>query len=271
MRDIEYGCSKMTSTKQGHFEEFLKTHLKICGSVMRRDYVAPEYLYFDLNAGPGFARDGAGSPVTFVRQAVQRRIPFQGFFFEDGKKRIESLKVCLAREWSRYPEIRDRLHFIPGDHRITLPRELIPFSDREGLTVNGLAYTDPFGRVHFDALREFVKHPRLSMLDILIHLSATTRKRCLWADHCEERTTIEEELLALGKKTVHIRVPYTNQEWTFAFCTNMDRYPELRDIDFYDIRSPEGRRIMKIITLRKKELRLLGIDKTFPPRTGYLF
>jgi hypothetical protein len=269
--DLRCGYSEYTKDKQSAFDRFLARHYMVCTGAIRehRGGAAPDFYHFDLNAGPGEIMGMKGSPLVFARQAARQRMLTglwsRGYFFERDARRMAVLRQRVSRfVEEEHPEFQGRFEFVPGDHCETVPKVLAASFRSEGPQVFGLVYSDPKGVVNFPAIREFSRHPRLQKMDILIHLSATTWKRCLHAAHCKESATLDEELARIGKSTIHLRRIATNQQWTFAFCTNMPNYPQLVREGFHNIRSTEGRRTLQIITYRNEDLDQMGVDRSCP-------
>lgn len=228
------GYSENTRRKQADFHEFLKVHLRISKGVINKYIWADDtYHYYDLTAGPGLHEEyGCGSPLVFLKAASCVEIKHKAVFIEKRKDTCAELEAAAALWPNTNYEIR----------RGMCEKVLPDYYVKSDKTHIGLLYVDPNGQLPTELLEEASRQQAFSRLDFLLHVSATTYKRQTWND---ER--IFETLRRISKNNWFIREPdsRTGFQWTFLFGTKMKDFPELQNIGFHALWSPEGREILK--------------------------
>lgn len=252
--------SDFTPIKQRDFAASLRVSMRMCkGIISRHSWTDPVYHYFDLNAGTGMDDEEEGSPVIFLRLALQEGIPFRAWFFER-PKRARKLAHVLEGFCRDHPGLPGTFSIVPGDHRLMLPPILGSFASHPR-RVFGLVYSDPSGQAPFGLIRRFSGIPCFERTDFLIYVNGTIYKRCVKSLCHPGHSRIVEHLLSLRKRKVHVRDHLGPWQWSFALCTNSTQFPELRGNGFFDVESDEGRAILTKINLTNEELEAIGFER----------
>lgn len=234
-----YSTSVCTPTKDAHFREILRTHLRIAKSIIRRySWANPKYHYWDLNAGPGIDfNQRVGSPLEFISQANEQEIDYQAWFFERERKTAERLMGFVG----------DNAHVMTGDHNILLPPMMT-----KSPNMFGLIYCDPSGNVpSFDLLGQFSQRYRL--VDILIYISSANIKRGLMSSMNIRTKRLSEYMGLINKKFWIVRQPQDKHQWTFLLATNWTDFPVFESIGFHRMDSAIGKEIMHRLNTTNKE------------------
>jgi three-Cys-motif partner protein len=270
---LHRGCSRFTALKQEDFGHILAVQMKMAGGLIRQGSIRdvhPFYHYFDLNAGSGSEDGFSGSPLIALETARRLRLPFRAWFFEQSATKCRKLAGRIADFRIGYPDFAFESHIIRGDNRLSIDDILLRLGG-VGLRIIGLVYSDPYGRPPFRTLRAFSRNPWFSRTDILTYLSATAHKRVLKSPIHDEDLRLDEHLQRLGKRSILIREPVSEHQWTFAFCTNAQKFPRDFRRGFRDVNSSRGRQVLAELSLTNEELRASGIARTRPIIQGTLF
>lgn len=224
----------------------------------RNDWTSETYVYVDLTAGPGVypGKTGTitGSPLLAIENMVEEVEDWRAWLCERDPVSAQILESGLAMCGD---QITRRARVIPAGHeeaaeRISVDLALIGRSGQ----VLGLIYADPNGTLMNEEIETAVKLSKVApKLDILLHLSATTIKRC--------RTvfgypSLVERLKRVGKSKLLIREPDTSHQWTFCLLTDAPKLPEWKARRFYDSASPQGAAILERLNLPTGERRSKG-------------
>jgi hypothetical protein len=253
---IEHGAghSEYTAIKQRDFEKVLSTFLRVARSprCMGQHWAHKEYLYFDLNAGPGYVNGIEGSPLIFARRALTERVPFREILFEADNDNVGRLSDALCNLCASRGVSADRIQVVPGDHNKTVPwfiAEHLGSLPRGGCY--GLAYGDGNGRDDspFGPLAAIAE--RFSLVDLLVNVNSGIYKRVRGA-HPDARF-LENDLAGIDKKFSLIRKPAGQWGWTMVLMTNWANVPEFREIGFRRLDSEEGRRIFEQVNYSARE------------------
>lgn len=235
-----YSTSGNTPTKDVHFREIIKTHLKIVRVITRKySWAHPDYHYLDLNAGPGIDQNNrVGSPIEFVSQANAAGVEYAAWFHEENPK--------TAQRLSNF--INSNCQIVLGDHNETLPK-LLP---RIPKNAYGLIYADPTGKIPpFELLSKFSRYSKL--IDILIYVSSANIKREYFAPKCECNKRLSQFMAMISKQNWIVRQPQAKHQWTFLIGSNWDSFPVFEKLGFHRTTSIEGQAIMHRLDTTNKE------------------
>lgn len=251
------GHSEDTAVKQRDFGYVLGTLLKVANAVMQRDYAHKEFLYFDLNAGPGVVGGVEGSPLIFARMAATLGLPFRAFLFEEDDENARRLSDALRDVCAEHGADVRRLQIIPGDHNKSVPwfiqEHLASLPSR---WTYGLGYGDGNGKTDAPFGPMAALAARFPRVDLLLNVNATIYKRLRGAN--PSAGFLLDDLSVIKKAQRLIREPVGIHQWTMVFQTNWDRPPEFGEIGFRRLDSDEGRRIAGTVNFSKPERRGRG-------------
>lgn len=248
--DQDAGYSESTPIKQHDFEHVLTTLLIVAHGVMLRGYPHPEFLYFDLNAGPGRLGGVDGSPLIFVRTARRIGLPFRAFFFEKNKESAYQLREAL--ESICPPEDRHRLRIVHGDHSRGVAWKIeSELSDLPNDWVYGLAYGDGNGKSDTPIGPLVALAERFPRVDLLLNVTATGYKRARGAN--PDASYLLDDLRPILKAHRMIREPVSEWQWTMLFLTNWAGAPEFGERGFRRLGSSAGREIADRVNFSKRE------------------
>lgn len=268
--DSKAGHSEYTVTKQRDFEKVLNTILGVARSprCMGQSWAHKEFIYFDLNAGPGIVGGIEGSPLVFTRRVLDLGVPFRAYFFESDADNVRRLSDALADLCASRGVSTDALQIIPGNHNHTVPWFVT--EHLAGLPsdwVYGLAYGDGNGRDDspFGPLATLAK--RFPRIDHLVNVNTTIYKRVRGA--LPDARFLQDDIAGIDK-TVHlIRKPVGRWGWTMLLMTRWAGVPELRGLGFRRLDSAEGRRIFEGVNYSAREresaARPLGESRPIAP------
>ena len=244
-----YGYSKSTLLKQKDFEEIMGTHINISKAIIKKhNWVYPYYWYFDLNAGPGVHKDAEygfkiGSPLIFLNEAIEKRLPLNAILFENNKKNHASLlssisKLVIADK--QLSKMNITIHNFSNE-------KLIEKHDTEVTRESyGLIYHDPKGRPNFDLLTRFYENKHHPYIDLMINCPCATIKRSTYYNsNTDENRLLNEFLYGIDKKYWLIRKPYSRWQWSLIIGTNWTDFPRFKQLGFLDKNSPEGQKLFK--------------------------
>lgn len=252
------GMGDCTPNKQRHFRDVCRLHTGMCkGIINRYQWAHPIYAYLDLFAGEGVNQLNGktidGSPVIMARQLLRRGMmdTARGYLFEQQAGSAAALQQRMT--------LFDRFTVVQGDHEQTINsvvRELK--KDRRNRSRMGMVYSDPNGtRIPVDLIRKFFGNGQFPMVDCVAYVSGTTYKRVRGAYGDDHWPTLEEDLQAIGKQYIHLRVPEHRHQWTMAILTNYDQFPQLTNQGFYPLCSEEGKAIRTLLLNSADELKAM--------------
>ena len=253
--------SEFSGYKQRDYAAHLLVSMRMCKSILgRHEWAHPVYHYFDLYAGPGTDGIDEGSPIIFLKTAQLVGLPVRAWFFERSPRKAKILRRSVEEYLGKSDGFSAEVSVLVGDNASAVP-DVIDAISRESRRVFGLVYADPYGPPSFDVLRVFSAHRFLERLDLLIYLNATALKMCLGHPHCpRHKTGLDEGLASLGKRVVHVRECLGAWQWSFAYCTNTERFPQLRQNGFHSIATERGRKILTRLTCTREELKAMGFE-----------
>lgn len=251
------GISEYTKIKQEHFERLLRANIAIAEACIKKHssvWAKKDYVYIDLNAGPGIYLNEdtnqftKGSPLIFMDIAKRHpTVKFKGYFIENRECAFESLENNLKK----IPQ-NCQIELFCEDHALVLPALYGKFP----YGTFGLIYSDDNGNVPpFDLLYEWTKHPKINThIDILINIAATTIKRTRMSPICSNKEYLTNLLNKLEKKEWRIREPEGKHQWSFLLGCNWFQYPEDVRMNFFDTKSARGSEILERLNYTAKEL-----------------
>lgn len=244
--------SDSTGEKHLQFRKFIETHLRIVnGCFHQYKGLHQEYLYFDLNAGPGrYEHENlTGSPIIFAEAAEKLAVNYRGWLFEGHQPTFET----LARNIRSFHRTRGRFHLIKGDHRETVPQiEDLPVPRITGIPY-GLIFSDQNGTsLQVDEIRFLLDRLPRNRIDVLAYVSAANYKR---RNRAYERPEILDDLRAIGKRYIWLREPKAKHQWTFAILTDWPEFPSFFKWGFQLLGTEAGDALADRLMLTTKEQR----------------
>jgi three-Cys-motif partner protein len=246
------GFSDSTSVKQNDFEIIIKTHIKAAclGIIGKADnsWAGNSYLYFDMNAGPGFYNGISGSPIIFLNEAAKYdRTLFDVFLFESNELNFQQLKENIAN--CHYPK-NINIRILNTDSS----SDILKHVPSKGFPKYGLIYSDPTGQVPpFETLAKISNITQCKKIDIVVNFAATTIKRIRGSHVCSESQTLKDYLSKINKQHWMVREPNSRHQWSFVIGSNWKDFPAFKKQDFHGIESKRGSSIFDFINYSKKE------------------
>lgn len=242
------GWSNTTPDKAYGFEKLLSQHFAIVKTIFKGRQKYP-YYYIDCTSGPGYIEpvETEGSPLIFLRRAT-----------------ISGLKcaaVFIERDRENFIRLHENISKTPFDlHNIKIDRINEDYTDvlqnwTEPIPrgAYGLIYFDPTSSLDFSFIERIFYHDNLDRIDLLIHISATTVKRCKGITSC----TLEDAIKKINKTNWIIRDVYPTgrdaHQMTFILGTNWDGLKAMKKYRFYSIDSPKGAEILSFLSRPKGE------------------
>jgi len=254
-----YGYSKSTLLKQKDFEEIMGTHINISKAIIKKhNWVYPYYWYFDLNAGPGVHKDAEygfkiGSPLIFLNEAIEKRLPLNAILFENDKKNHASLLNSISKLVTTNKQL-SRMNITT--HSFS-NEKLIEKYDKEVTRESyGLIYHDPKGRPNFDLFTRFYENGHHPYIDLMINCPCTTIKRSTYYNSkIDENRLLNDFLNGINKKYWLIREPYGPFQWSLIIGSNWYHFPRFKELGFLDKNSPEGQKLFKRLIFKPTDKR----------------
>lgn len=244
------GFSDSTEVKQKDFEVIVKTHVKAAcmGIINKNKWSDNPYMYFDMNAGPGFYNGISGSPIIFLDEAAKyNNTLFNVFLFESNELNCNELKKNISDR--QYPE-NINIKILNSDSCLDILNH-VPSS---GYPKYGLIYSDPTGQVPpFDTLAQISNIHQCKQIDIVVNFAAATIKRLRGSKLCSESQTLKDHLSAINKQYWMVREPCSKHQWSFVIGSNWRDFPAFKKQAFYGIESRRGTSILNYLNYSKKE------------------
>lgn len=242
-----------TQWKQRDFRAILSHHIDVCRRIFEkhRNY-SSIYRYVDIFGGPGLYDGIEGSPLIFRQLAMGTGLSYQADIFEIDPGRYASLVKNLG----------------PNGHiKVTLGNGCELFRNLFiGTQQYGLLYCDPPQDENtFDRSFELMTYASLRYLhlDLMLYVSATNLKRIRVY---KGTPFLSERLKPINKQYWAIRHLKDQQQYTFLIGTNYIEWAKWRKRGFFDVDSPEGKRILEKADLTNDELK----KRYQPPLTGLM-
>ena len=273
-KNLSSGYSDNTPIKQEHFRTIMRTLCRVVkGIIGREDYVLPHFVYIDLNAGPGwytsptlFGPGYPGSPIIALEIAHRETLSFMAEVVDRDRNAITSLHTHLQAVYGfidvpsldlqslllAQPDMDAVMNLWPLDAEEATGSIIdglnVAMDAHKKTQVYGVIYTDVNGgNILFDALEDYSHF--FPKLDIIMHLSATHRKRV--QGRYGIRPPIVDAITPIKKRHWIVRTPAGREQWTFLIGTNWDAFPDFSRHGFVTIDSPHGREIMQAISYKR--------------------
>ncbi len=210
----------------------------------------PPYLFVDLNGGPGRLRDDTGrrfdgSPLIALNALARAGIPHETLHFE--KDPAVAAELAAALDPSVYPgatvceaPFREGMAAWFGTAR--------PHEYRYGLV-----YSDPIeDPIPVDVFNQVAIHsPRV---DLLAYVAANNQYKRANANGHGHGRRLADDVAAVRKKKVLIRVPAGGEQYTFILFSNWPDMPKWKNRGFHEVGATgPGREILDRLNLSKKE------------------
>lgn len=247
------GQSDYTSTKQQHFAMVVQTHLRVAKGIFQKNksknyqnWIQPQYLYVDFYAGSGVNHDNVlGSPVIFMNQARKVGVSNIPIFIEENEYTAQQLNIELRKRGATNFEV------VTGNNQDHI-RAMI--NNPPASKQIGLAYLDPNGIPDFSLIKELSEVKQYEKFDFLINCPATAIKRAKGVKTCKQEKNLIEELVSINKSYWIIREPIGRWQWTFLIGTNWNAFPNFKNLGFWPLSSPQGRRIAMNLSYSSSEI-----------------
>jgi three-Cys-motif partner protein len=246
------GYGDCTEKKMEDYSKIIGMHLAITQAVLKKfSHLYPQhYYYIDLTAGKGYSPTGVkGSPIVFLEQAEKRKfaLPYSADFIECEPKNMVELKENIEKEKRINGWVTPYINFHLGKYQDEIQKLFSKKSNKEF----GLVFVDPSGDMPDFNVLHFIAVMRPKM-EILIYLPSTNVKRTY--QYTEKRLT--DYIGSIGKKYWLIRKPisWDQFKWTFLLGSNAPSlFPDYKDIDFFQLESEKGQKILEALNLTEKE------------------
>jgi len=172
---------------------------------------------------------------------IKERWSYIAHCIEKNPTTIEVLKNTVGRDrnFNFYCDdcgivIQDVINHIPGD----------PY---------GILYMDNNGAPNFEVAQYVSNIERFRHFDILLHLPATSIKRCIGARMTD--LDLIDQISRINKKYwyIHLCHPFGSDawQWVMVFGTNFEKWKGLERLDFFNIKTTKGESILNTINHKK--------------------
>lgn len=244
---------KETYRKEADFSGLVGgIHIPICKAIHKDKGRPgdPPYLFVDLHGGPGRLRDDAGrefdgSPLIALDALARAGIPHETLHFE--KDPAVAAELAAVLDPSIYPNTTVcNVPFREGMEawlRTARPHEYR----------FGLAYSDPIeDPIPVDVFNMVAAHsPRV---DLLAYVAANNQYKRANANGHGHGRRLADDVAAVRKKKVLIRVPAGGEQYTFILFSNMPDLPKWKNRGFHEVGpTGPGRNILDRLNLSKRE------------------
>ncbi|MBA2704624.1 MAG: hypothetical protein H0U60_12335 [Blastocatellia bacterium] len=256
--DGSAGYGKGTERKQRDMRDYQWFHWQLWLKVTaNNDWASPTYHYVDLNGGPGEVNGIVGSPILVAQTMAESGSDWHACVCERDPESMERLRSCKA---ALPAVVAARIRLFAMDHQEAGDGIIKAIHNRRaGRTPLGLIYADPNGTELNEEIETALKITKaFPRMDVLLHMSATTIKRCRTVFG---RPSFVERLEVLKKRHLLIREPCTAHQWTFALLTNWAGFPDWASHGFHSSTSPTGSAVLERLNLTTEERR----RKNAPP------
>src|SRR5262245_47078106 len=205
------------------------------GGMINKQAATGQVRLFDLHGGHG-------TSANVLRLAAHRsRLPFHLWTFEKRRLAIRVLQKYFSDD--------DSVSVIPGDHHETIGPILTSLATRR--PTYGLIFIDPWDDViPLDVINQILQFPGHERIDVMIHLSATSRKRMMGAGYSRPR--LAYELQQIKKRLGFLRIYQGAQQWHFYLATNWKEWPDLKE--WIPAESPLGQDLLERLDSTRREL-----------------
>lgn len=249
--DGSAGTGKWTHIKQRDFA----TSFAMLLSVARNAAVKwrGELVVLDLTAGPGDYADGTvGSPVIIAQALAALDRPARVYLFERDPATATRLRQAIAPFAAQ-----DRRHIftvIPVDHADGIPWFVEHELPKLHGPLFGVIYVDANARTHlsFEALALLATTPKLSRVDLLLNVAATSWWKRIRAVGKSQRF-FYDDIKAIPKRFWWFRMPVGPDQWTMVFGSNYPKLAPSKKAGFWAEHSDAGQEILRRLNLTKPE------------------
>ena len=209
------GVSDETFEKQATFRNIIRTHLAICGAILKKYSYnnGTPYLYIDAFAGAGeykFNKQSiTGSPLIFLQEAKNIGIPYVAYAIEQDRELAKNLRESSKKY--------GKLNVICGDNKEILRQLPVQYNQ------HGMLYADPKASCpSLQTLNEIFTWKCYEKIDLLIYASATGIKRAhkIKCTKCEQYTGDIYDCHKSLKKYLSVSEVKTAWHWTFVLGCN---------------------------------------------------
>lgn len=259
------GQGDSTGLKQESVKAIIKS-LQWPLSVIQERKKMPVF-WIETNAGSGWNEQEkiAGSPIIARQAANDSGLNITGIYCDIDAFKINQLRNAIGDSKSYFYPC-DNSDFVLGLPEIIKSAS----SDQSSHNPYGIIYVDPNGcKTGFPISQIQEITQKLPRLDIVINYPANSAKRCRSVFKSDEKyPTVESIVERIGKTHGAVRLPASGWQFTMLILTNYDGFKiskEMKKLQFRDIASEEGKRIMKHADLNRKEY------SEFVNETGLLF
>jgi hypothetical protein len=249
--DGSAGKSKWTEIKQRDFAASFAMLLNVARNAAAK--WNGELIVLDATAGPGVYADGSeGSPVIIARTiaALDRRV--RVYLFE----RDPTTAVRLRESIAPFAQ-QDRRHVftvIPADHTDGIPWFVENELPKLHGPLFGVIYVDANARTHlsFDALNLLARTPKLSRVDFLLNVAATSWWKRIRVVMKGQRY-FYDDIKVIPKRYRWFRAPVGPDQWTMVFLSNYPKLAPSKRLGFWPEWSEAGQEILRKLNLTKPE------------------
>jgi hypothetical protein len=181
--------------------------------------------------------------MIFLEEVRRARMEYRAILFEEEERWATRLQERVS--------FNDSCTVVNGRYQDSLMEHVNP---NGGLSKFGAIYLDPSGNLpDLAPLAAVAEIPEWRTVDVLLYLSATTMKRVCGAFSRMHTKRFADYLSMVKKRYWHVREPSGQHQWTFAFGTNWEKYPEMRKIGFHRADSTEGAEIIDRLNYSARE------------------
>jgi hypothetical protein len=238
------GLSDYTEEKQRVLATVLAAHMGAAKSIIARHHAYPRYVFVDLNAGPGYDRQGCeGSPAIALRVAGEVGLPMDAWLCE----RDASTLRMLRAHFGTHPGA----HILAGDHDETHRQIVTSYRGRP--PVYGLVYSDPNAAVLPVEALAALTTGTLARVDILAHINANGGYKRTRSAHPDRY--LADDLEKLGKRYMWVRREIGPWQWTFVIASNWGGFPAFKNRGVVPVDSDEGATILDRLNYSRNERR----------------
>lgn len=250
------GQSDVTEFKERGISAACAVSLRIFAGKFAQRY---RYFHFDINAGSGWNTEVncIGSPVAFVRQAIQQGVDRFAAHFCD-------IDADACRSLLAHAEIGgdSRCSVFHGDNRGLVPAipDVIQAARENPRHAIGTVLIDPNGcGVPLDELSRL--NAVAPKLDFIVNWNSVAFKR----NRCANGgTDLRDALRALGKKHWLIRKPLGIHQFTLLVGRNLEVGAH-KALGFYDLDTSIGRYIFDQCDLTRSEFKSRAVQSDLFP------
>ena len=244
--DNGVGWGDTTPDKVDGLQKIISQHLAVVKAIYnKKGRQEKSYYFIDCTSGPGYNANLEldMSPLIFLKMATGSGVYCKAIFIEE---RIDNYSDLIQNiNLTPYDSSKISVSTFNGNFKDVLLKVVssIPRGSY------GIIYFDPTSSLDFDFVSRVFMHENLSMIDLLVHISATTMKRL--------QKPLAEEIKKINKKFWMIRDIYPTgrdlHQMTFLFGMNWNGLKPMKKHRFYSVDSDKGREILMYLSMPKNE------------------